>query len=199
MPVPKTTVHKDRDFPLGENQIWGAWQIFSVQLITQPERTRRSPDDQFRRRILARDARHHPRSQFWRNIISHTNSQFTPLFVFRAQAAARRGERNDVAAVLDWLGIADFSCHQINPYGRGRRTEPHKISLFALLDRAIQEFMNHPYPHRRRRGPPQPGERPAPRVCVVGKPEKRQHSHQFGSHLENPGSIYLLSFAVFIA
>src|SRR5271168_2092274 len=96
MPVPKTAVHKDRDFPLGENQIWGAWQIFSVQLITQPERTRRSSDDQFRRRILAQDARHHPRSLFWRNIISHTNSRFTPLFVFPAQAAARRGEWNDM-------------------------------------------------------------------------------------------------------
>ena len=29
------------------------------------------------------------------------------LFAFPAQAAARRGEWNDVAAVLDWLGSAD--------------------------------------------------------------------------------------------
>jgi hypothetical protein len=29
------------------------------------------------------------------------------FFAFPAQAAGRRGERNDVAAVLDWLGSAD--------------------------------------------------------------------------------------------
>jgi hypothetical protein len=29
------------------------------------------------------------------------------LFAFPAQAVARRGEWNDVAAVLDWLGSAD--------------------------------------------------------------------------------------------
>ena len=38
-----------------------------------------------------------------------------------------------MAAVLDWLGIADLSCHQINPYGPGRRAEPHNLGLFALL------------------------------------------------------------------
>ena len=54
-------------------------------------------------------------------------------FSFPAQAAARRGEWNDVAAVLDWLGSADLSCHPINAYGRGRRGEPHNLSLFALL------------------------------------------------------------------
>jgi hypothetical protein len=42
------------------------------------------------------------------------------------------------------------------------------------------------------------GDRPVPRVCTVGKPEKRQHSHQFGRHLGNPNSIRLLSFAGFI-
>jgi hypothetical protein len=55
------------------------------------------------------------------------------LFAFPAQAAARRGEWNDVAAVLDWLGSADLSCHPNNPYGPERRAEPHKLSLFALL------------------------------------------------------------------
>ena len=55
------------------------------------------------------------------------------LFAFPAQAAARRGEWNDVAAVLDWLGSADWSCRPINAYGRVRRAEPHKLSLFALL------------------------------------------------------------------
>ena len=40
---------------------------------------------------------------------------------------------------------------------------------------------------------------PAPRVCVVGKPKKRQQSHQFGSHLGIPGSICILSFAVSFA
>jgi hypothetical protein len=57
----------------------------------------------------------------------------TSLFAFPAQAAARRGEWNDVAAVLDWLGSADLSCHPINPYGPARRAESHKLSLFALL------------------------------------------------------------------
>jgi hypothetical protein len=54
-------------------------------------------------------------------------------FSFPAQAAARRGEWNDVAAVLDWLGSADLSCHPINTYGPRRRGEPHNLSLFALL------------------------------------------------------------------
>ena len=76
------------------------------------------------------------------------------LVAFPAQAAARRGEWNDVAAVLDWLGSADLSCHQINPYSLARRGEPHKLSLFALLISAVREFMNHLYPHCRRRGPP---------------------------------------------
>src|ERR1035437_9528907 len=57
----------------------------------------------------------------------------TWLFAFPAQAAARRGEWNDVVAVLDWLWIADCSCHQINPYFAGRRAEPHNLSLFSLL------------------------------------------------------------------
>jgi hypothetical protein len=77
--------------------------------------------------------------------------------------------------------------------------EPHKLSLFALLISTVQEFMNHLSPHRRRRGPPRPGEWPAPRVCVDGKPKKRQQSHQFGSHLGIPGSICILSFAVSFA
>jgi hypothetical protein len=37
--------------------------------------------------------------------------------------AARRGEWNDVAAVLDWLGSADLSCPQINPHGPESRAE----------------------------------------------------------------------------
>jgi hypothetical protein len=45
----------------------------------------------------------------------------------------RRGEWNDLAAVLDWLGSADLSCRPINAYGRERRGEPHNLSLFALL------------------------------------------------------------------
>jgi hypothetical protein len=78
------------------------------------------------------------------------------LFAFPAQGAARRGEWNDLAAVLDWLWIADCSCHQINPYFAGWRAEPHKLSLFALLISAVREFMNHLSPHCRRRGPPRP-------------------------------------------
>src|ERR1035438_9705672 len=54
-------------------------------------------------------------------------------FAFPAQAAARRGEWNDVAAVLDWLGNAELSCRPINAYGPRRRGEPHNLSLFALL------------------------------------------------------------------
>ena len=54
-------------------------------------------------------------------------------FAFPAQAAARRGEWNDMAAVLDWLGNAELSCRPINPYGPRRRGEPHNLSLFALL------------------------------------------------------------------
>jgi hypothetical protein len=46
------------------------------------------------------------------------------LSVFPPQAVARRGEWNDLAAVLDWLGIADCSCHQINPYFAGWRADP---------------------------------------------------------------------------
>ena len=61
----------------------------------------------------------------WRRRISY--------FAFTAQAAARRGEWNDVAAVLDWLGNAELSCRPINPYGPRRRGEPHNLSLFALL------------------------------------------------------------------
>ena len=57
----------------------------------------------------------------------------TWLLVFPAQTAARQGKWNDVAAVLDWFGVADLSCHQINPYFAGRRAEPHNVSLFALL------------------------------------------------------------------
>jgi|SRR5450759_1377435 hypothetical protein len=57
----------------------------------------------------------------------------TWLFAFPVRAAARRSEWNDVVAVLDWLGIADCSCHQINPYFAGRRAEPHNLGLFALL------------------------------------------------------------------
>jgi hypothetical protein len=55
------------------------------------------------------------------------------LFAFPAQAAARRGEWNDVAAVLDWLGNAELSCRPINPYCPRRRGEPHNLGLFALL------------------------------------------------------------------
>ena len=55
------------------------------------------------------------------------------LFAFSAQAAARRGEWNDVAAVLDWLGSADLSCHPINTYGPRRCGEPHNLGLFAVL------------------------------------------------------------------
>jgi len=55
------------------------------------------------------------------------------LFAFPTQAAARRGEWNDVAAVLDWLGSADLSCRPINAYGPERRAEPHKLGLFILL------------------------------------------------------------------
>jgi hypothetical protein len=55
------------------------------------------------------------------------------LFAFPAQAAARRGEWNDLAAALDWLGSADLSCRPINAYGPERRAEPHNLSLFALL------------------------------------------------------------------
>jgi hypothetical protein len=40
------------------------------------------------------------------------------LFAFPAQATARRGEWNDLAAVLDWLGSADLSCRPIDAYGR---------------------------------------------------------------------------------
>ena len=36
------------------------------------------------------------------------------------------------------------------------------------------------------------------RLCC-GEPEKRQHSRQFGNHLENHGSIFILSFAVSFA
>ena len=36
------------------------------------------------------------------------------------------------------------------------------------------------------------------RLCC-GEPEKRQHSRQFGNHLGNPGSIFILSFAVSFA
>jgi hypothetical protein len=75
----------------------------------------------------------------------------------------------------------------------GKKAPPARSSHMSLITSVALS------PHHRRRGPPQPGERPAARVCVVGKPEKRQHSHQSGSHLENPGSICLLSFAVFIA
>jgi hypothetical protein len=89
------------------------------------------------------------------------------LYVFPARAVARRGEWNDLAAVLDWLGIAELSCQQINSYVAGRRAEPHNFSLLSLLISAVREFMNHLAPHRHRRGPPA-GERPAPRVCVVG-------------------------------
>ena len=55
------------------------------------------------------------------------------LFAFPVQAAARRGEWNDLAAVLDWLGNAELSCRPINPYGPRRRGELHNLSLFALL------------------------------------------------------------------
>src|ERR1017187_7325025 len=61
----------------------------------------------------------------WRRRISY--------FAFTAQAAARRGEWNDVAAVLDWLGNAELSCRPINPYGRERRAGPHKLRLFSFL------------------------------------------------------------------
>jgi hypothetical protein len=54
-------------------------------------------------------------------------------FAFSAQAAARRGEWNDVTAVLDWLGSADLPCHPINTYGPRRRGEPHNLGLFAVL------------------------------------------------------------------
>ena len=56
------------------------------------------------------------------------------LHQWGTQAAAWRGEWNNLAAVLDWLGIADCSCHQNNSYNPGRRAEPHKLSLFALLN-----------------------------------------------------------------
>jgi len=55
------------------------------------------------------------------------------LFAFPAQAAAWRGEWNDVAAVLDWLENAELSCRPINAYGPERRAEPHKLGLCALL------------------------------------------------------------------
>jgi hypothetical protein len=61
----------------------------------------------------------------WRRRISY--------FAFPAQAAARRGEWNDVAAVIDWLESADLSCRPINAYGRERGAEPHNLSLLALL------------------------------------------------------------------
>jgi len=54
-------------------------------------------------------------------------------FAFPAQAAARRGEWNDVATVLDWLGSANLSCRPINAYGRERRAEPHNLGLSALF------------------------------------------------------------------
>lgn len=37
------------------------------------------------------------------------------------------------------------------------------------------------------------------RRTQVGAPEKRQHSRQFGNHLGNHGSIFILSFAVSFA
>jgi len=67
------------------------------------------------------------------------------LFAFPAQAAARRGEWNDLAAALDWLGSADLSCRPINAYGPERRAEPHKLSLFAcriLFDIACHAARN---------------------------------------------------------
>src|ERR1035437_690422 len=70
-------------------------------------------------RLFARELR------TWRRRISY--------FAFTAQAATRRGEWNDLAAVLDWLGNAELSCRPIDPYGLRRRGEPHNLSLFALL------------------------------------------------------------------
>jgi len=64
------------------------------------------------------------------------------LFAFPAQAAARRGEWNDVAAVLDWLGSADLSCHPINAYGRDRRgsrtSSASLLASFSLISRVMQ-------------------------------------------------------------
>jgi hypothetical protein len=55
------------------------------------------------------------------------------LFVFPAQAAAQRGEWNDLAAIFDPCGSEELSCRPINAHGRERREEPHNLSLFALL------------------------------------------------------------------
>jgi hypothetical protein len=53
---------------------------------------------------------------------------------FPPHAAARRGEWNDLAAVLDWLGIAELSCHQINPYVAGWRADPAAWPLDLRFD-----------------------------------------------------------------
>jgi hypothetical protein len=63
----------------------------------------------------------------------------TRLFSFPAQTAARHGKWNDVAAVLDWFGIADLSCHQINPYFAGRRVDPpEQLMTAAAIKRAAK-------------------------------------------------------------
>jgi hypothetical protein len=98
-----------------------------------------------------------------------------------------KSDRNDAA------GIA-----RIMQTGWFKEVRVKDLDSHAVIS-TVQEFMNHLSPHRRRRGPPRPGEWPAPRVCVDGKPKKRQQSHQFGSHLGIPGSICILSFAVSFA
>ena len=65
------------------------------------------------------------------------------LFAFPAQAAARRGEWNDVAAVLDWLGSADLSCRPINTYCLGEAwgaalCSAFLLCSFSLISRVIQ-------------------------------------------------------------
>jgi len=75
MPVPEAAMHKDDSMVFRKHHVWPARQIAGRKAVAETQAVQEPADDQFGLRIATPDRGHHPRSNFWRNTVSHVEAR----------------------------------------------------------------------------------------------------------------------------
>lgn len=75
MPVPEAAVHEDDSVVLRKHHVRPARQVADSKTVAETETVQELTDDEFGLRIPPSDGGHHPRSNFWRDTVSHVENR----------------------------------------------------------------------------------------------------------------------------
>jgi hypothetical protein len=71
MLMPKAAMNEDQRFPSWKNDVWRAWKVFSMQSKSVAHLMQKTPNNDFRFRVLAANVSHHPASNGRAESIRH--------------------------------------------------------------------------------------------------------------------------------